>query len=104
MQKHFGWCHWKLWVTILDECKYLVRVLNKSDCDWMELYQNISNESKFWEYFVNILESDVIDTHIYGQFFWVILHTVVCYVSDTWVITTPKMPVFEVVCFCVGWR
>ena len=33
-----GWWHCKLWVTILDEVKYLGRLLNKSDRDWMEIY------------------------------------------------------------------
>ena len=40
-------------------------------------------------------------THIYGQFYLVVVHTVLLYGSDIWVLTIPKPPVFGVVCFWV---
>ena len=38
MQQHFEWWNCRLWVTILDEGKHMGKLLNKSDCDCLELY------------------------------------------------------------------
>ena len=54
--------------------------------------------SKFWEYFGNILEIEVTDTHLYVMFYGVVVYNVLLYGSDTCVITIHKLLVYGFVC------
>ena len=77
------------------EFKYLGKVLDSLDDNWLELFSNLATVSKFWGHFRRIISREGADVRTSGLLCHKIAWALLLYGSKIWVLTAPKFLALE---------